>query len=78
MPKIPIIKAKDFYAHLVKYGCIAVSVRGSHHKMQNPATSKVSVIAIHGGKDVDKGAFSAVLSQLGINADDFIDFINKN
>jgi len=75
MPKIPIIKAKDFYAHLIRFGCRAVSIKGSHHKLFNPATSKVSVVAIHAGKDVGKGAFSSVLSQLGIDAEEFIDFI---
>ena len=78
MPKIPIIKAKDFYAQLIKYGCVAVSVKGSHHKLQNPKTSKVSVVAIHGGKDVDRGAFSAVISQLGIDINEFIEFIRDN
>ena len=78
MPKIPILKAKDFYAHLIKFGCVAVSVRGSHHKLQNPATSRTSVVAIHAGKDVDRGAFSSVLSQLEIDIEDFIRFIHKN
>ena len=75
MPKIPIIKAKDFIKFLDKYGCEEISVRGSHHKIYNPVNSRTSVIAIHGSQDLDKGSFSGILKQLGIDIDDFIKFI---
>ena len=75
MPKIPIIKAKDFRSFLIKYGCVEVSVRSSHHKITNPATGMTSIIAIHSNKDLDKGAFSSSLKQLGIDVDKFIEFI---
>ena len=78
MPRIPVIKAKDFYQFLIKYGCVAISIRGSHHKIQNPKTSKISVVTIHGGKDFDKGAFSSVLSQLEIDVDEFLKFISNH
>jgi predicted RNA binding protein YcfA (HicA-like mRNA interferase family) len=75
MPKIPIIKAKEFFRHLVRFGCDEVSVRGSHHKIHNPQTNKTSVVSIHSGADVDKGTFSGVLNQLGIDTGIFLDFI---
>lgn len=77
MPKIPVIKAKDFYWFLVKYGCQMVSVRGSHHKIFNPNAKKTSVVAIHSSQDVDKGSFSGILGQLGIDVEEFIGFIGK-
>jgi len=76
MPKIPIIKAKDFYKYLIKYGCIEVGVRGSHHKICNPKNNKISMVAIHSGNDFSRGSFSDVLSQLEIDIDEFINFIN--
>jgi len=75
MPKIPTIKSRDFYASLIKFGCLEQSIRGSHHKLLNPKTNKTSVVPVHGGKDIKKGTFSAVLRQLEIDADAFIDFI---
>ena len=75
MPRIPIVKAKDFHKYLLKYGCLNISTNGSHHKVLNPKNNKSSVVAIHAGKDVDKGAFSGVLNQLGIDVQDFIDSI---
>ena len=77
MPKIPIIKSERFIDYLIKFGCIEVSVRGSHHKVSNPMTGNTSVVAIHSGKDIDKGSFSGVINQLGIDIDKFISFINE-
>ena len=75
MPKIPIIKAKDFRKHLLRYGCEDVSSKGSHFKVYNPETSRTSTVVIHGGDDVDRGSFSGVLNQLGIDINNFIDSI---
>jgi len=76
MPKIPVIKAKDFRDFVVAYGCEEVSIRSSHHKIRNPQNGQVSVVTIHTGKDMDKGAFASTLNQLGIDIDDFLNFIN--
>jgi predicted RNA binding protein YcfA (HicA-like mRNA interferase family) len=65
----------NFYRLLIKYGCIPIGIKGSHHKVMNPMTSKVSVITIHAGKDFDKGAFISVLMQLGIDIQSFINFM---
>ena len=78
MPKIPIIKAKDFYKYLLKYGCEPISVRSSHFKLCNPKTGKPATVPIHGGKDLGKGLFADILSQLGIDIDDFLEFMENN
>jgi len=78
MPNIPIIKAKDFLKFLVKYGCEEISMRGSHHKIFYDVTNKTSVVAIHGGQDLDKGSFSGILNQLDIDIEDFLEFIKNN
>ena len=75
MPDVPILKAKDFHAALVKYGCIAVSVRGSHHKIRNPITGNTSVVSVHTNSDVSTGVFKSTLRQLGIDLDDFLESI---
>jgi len=75
MPKIPTIKAKDFLKYLIKYGCTELTTHGSHHKVKYK--NKISIVAIH-NKDYAKGSFSGILSQLEINIDDFIEFIEKN
>jgi len=62
MPRILIIKSKEFYELLVKYSCVEVSIRGSHHKIYNSKSRRTSIIAVHSSKDLDKGSFSGVLS----------------
>ena len=78
MPIIPIIKAKNFLDFLLKYGCDEISIRGSHHKVYNPKTDETSVVAVHGSHDFEKGAFAKTLKQLGIDVDDFLDFMKNN
>jgi predicted RNA binding protein YcfA (HicA-like mRNA interferase family) len=72
MPNIPIVSDKEYLGFLVKYGCTVVHVRGSHHKIHNPATGKTAPVAIHSGKDLSKKAFANTLRQLGIDIDDFL------
>ena len=78
MPKIPVVKAKVFLKILAKYGCEEVSIRGSHHKIFNPRTNMTSIVTVHGGQDLGKGSFSGVLSQLGIDVEDFLEFMKNN
>ena len=77
MPKIPIVKAKDFFKYIKKFNCTEISVRGSHHKIKNNVNGKISVIAIHSNEDLYPAMFQAILKQLDININGFIDFINK-
>ena len=77
MPKIPIIKAKDFYKYITKYSCELVSIKGSHHKILNKLNNKSSILPIHGNEDLKKGLFAKILKDLGIDANEFIKFMNK-
>jgi len=72
MAKIPIVTAKKLISYLEKYGCVVVSVRGSHHKMYNPKTNKTSPVSVHAGEDLDRKAFANTLKQLGIEINDFL------
>ena len=65
MPKIPVIKAKDFYKYLLKYGCEPVSVRSSHFKLRNPKTGLPATVPIHGGQDLSKNLFASIMNLPG-------------
>ncbi|MDR1876384.1 MAG: type II toxin-antitoxin system HicA family toxin [Flavobacteriaceae bacterium] len=41
--------------------------KGSHQLFYNPVTNKTVIVPIHGGKDMKKGTFLAVLKQAGID-----------
>ncbi len=77
MPKIPRIRSKDFFQYLKKFGCEEISVHGSHHKIHNSKTNKTSIVAIHTNEILYPGMFTAILKQLDINSEEFINFISK-
>ena len=78
MPSLPVIPAKDLIDYLLKFGCVQVSVKGSHHKIEYPASGKRTPIPVHGNRDVDKAFLKAILSQLGIDVSEFLKFIKNN
>ena len=75
MPDIPMMRSKDFLKCLLKFGCEDIHVRGSHHKVRYTETGLVSVVAVHGGTDVKRGDIAGTLRQLGIDVDEFLEFI---
>ena len=78
MPKLPVIPAKEFLRLLLKYGCDLKSVRGSHHNITNPKNGRSSTVPVHGSRDIDKSFFADIIDQLGIDLEDFLDFMKKN
>jgi predicted RNA binding protein YcfA (HicA-like mRNA interferase family) len=78
MPKIPRIKAKDFFKYLRKFGCEEISIKGSHHKVRYTKNNKVSVVAIHTNEILYPGMFLGILNELEINSKEFIEFMNKS
>lgn len=77
MPKIPIVKSKEFFKYIIKFNCTEISIKGSHHKIRNNKNGKISVIAIHNNEDLYPSMFQAILKELDINIKEFIDFIGK-
>jgi predicted RNA binding protein YcfA (HicA-like mRNA interferase family) len=57
--------------HLIKVleqnGFIFKRSKGSHQLYYNPVTNKTVIVPVHGGKDMKKGTFLAVLKQAGID-----------
>ena len=52
---------------LEQQGFIFKRSKGSHHLYYNPQTKKTVTVPVHGGKDMKKGTFMAVLKQAGID-----------
>ena len=57
--------------HLIKFleenGFIFKRSKGSHQLYYNPITNKTVIVPIHGGKDMKKGTFLAVIKQAGLD-----------
>ncbi len=56
--------------HLIKIlednGFIFKRSKGSHQLFHNPNTNKTVIVPVHGGKDMKKGTFLAIIKQAGI------------
>ena len=78
MPKIPVIHPKDMLRYLLTYGCTLVRIKGSHHRILNPANNQLSTLPIHSGIDLSPGLFTKILRDLDIDANEFIEFIQNH
>jgi predicted RNA binding protein YcfA (HicA-like mRNA interferase family) len=60
--------------HLIKIleqnGFFFKRSKGSHQLYFNPTTNKTIIVPVHGGKDLKKGTFLAILKQAGIDKND--------
>jgi predicted RNA binding protein YcfA (HicA-like mRNA interferase family) len=52
---------------LEQHGFIFKRSKGSHQLFFNSISNKTVIVPIHGGKDLKKGTFLAILKQAGIN-----------
>jgi predicted RNA binding protein YcfA (HicA-like mRNA interferase family) len=57
--------------HLIKLleenGFIFKRSKGSHRLYYNPINNKTAIVTFHGGRDLKKGTFLAILRQAGID-----------
>ncbi len=54
------------------HGFILKRSKGSHHLFHNPIHNKTVIVPVHGGKDLKKGTFLAILKQAGIDKTDLV------
>lgn len=52
---------------LEQHGFFYKRTKGSHQLYHNPVTNKTTIVPVHGGKDMKKGTFLAILKQAGID-----------
>ena len=52
---------------LEQHGFVFLRAKGSHQLYHNSITGKTIVVPVHGGKDMKKGTFLAILKQAGID-----------
>ncbi len=57
--------------HLIKMleqnGFVFKRTKGSYHLYYNSTSCKTVIVPLHGGKDMKKGTFLAILKQAGID-----------
>ena len=53
-------------------GFIFKRSKGSHQLYYNPITNKMVIVPVHGGKDMKKGTYLAILKQAGIDKNNLV------
>jgi predicted RNA binding protein YcfA (HicA-like mRNA interferase family) len=71
MPKLPIVKARDFVNVLKKNGFFLARSDGSHHRYHHTDGRKVTVP--YHNRPFKKGTLKSMLRQAGITTDALID-----
>jgi predicted RNA binding protein YcfA (HicA-like mRNA interferase family) len=70
-----IYKSSELVRIFTKNGFIIKRQTGSHCVLQHYLTGKITVIPIHGSKDLSKGMFKKILNDLDLSIDDFMKMI---
>jgi len=76
MPPFPSVSGKDVVRALEKAGFELVRVRGSHHRLANPAPASLDVtVPVHGNRDLPKGTLRKILADAGLSVEEFRDLL---
>lgn len=68
MSKIP--RGKEMVQKLLRVGFVLARQRGSHHVLKH-ASGEIIVVPVHSGRELKKGLFKDILSQLRMSEKDF-------
>ncbi len=77
MPKLPIIKDKQLIKVLESLGFYRHRQNGTSHLIMAHKNGKRTCVSIHHGKDIPKGTLKAILRDLAISTEEFIELLNK-
>lgn len=61
------LSPKSLIKILEQNGFFYKRAKGSHQLYHNPITNKTAIVPVHGGKDMKKGTYLAILKQAGID-----------
>ncbi|HAC15229.1 MAG TPA: hypothetical protein DCE78_04700 [Bacteroidetes bacterium] len=64
------LSPKHLINFLEKNGFIFKRSKGSHQLFYNPVTNITVIVPVHGGKDMKKGTFLAIIKQAGLDKND--------
>ncbi len=76
MPKLPAIKSKELVKILLTLGFEQSRQKGSHKFFKHP-DGRTTVIPAHPGKDIGKGLIRAILQDIKISPDEFLEKIRE-
>ena len=73
MPRLTPLRSREVIGKLHSLGYDGPYAGGRHSHMVHPQTGKVIPVPIHGGKDVSVGVIRAIIRELGITPEEWLD-----
>ena len=73
-PRLPMLKARDLIRALKLLGFVPVRQTGSHIFFKHP-DGRATVVPQHGGADIGRGLLRAILNEIEIDPDEFLNYI---
>jgi predicted RNA binding protein YcfA (HicA-like mRNA interferase family) len=74
MPPVPSVSGQRIVKALEKAGFTLTRVKGSHHVMRHP-DGRGTTVPVHSGREVAKGTLRGILSDVGMNIEEFRDLL---
>lgn len=77
MPKLPILKAKELVKFLHQLGFYNHHQTGSHAQFKHTNDNRRTTVPVHPSKEISKGTLKAILRDIEISTEEFIELINE-
>ncbi len=76
MPKLPVVKSKEMVKVLRKMGFLKFHQVGSHAQFKHQDGRRTTV-PIHSGKEITRGMLKAILKDINISVEEFIEILRS-
>lgn len=77
MPKLPIVKDRELIKALKHLGFFEHPERGSSHVVYAHKDGRRTTVARHPGKDIPRGTLKAILRDINLSVDEFVQLLRK-
>lgn len=75
MPKLPVIKDRQFIKAIKMLGFVEHQERGTSHLVFKHPDGRRTTVARHQGKDIPRGTLRAIIRDLNISIVEFINIL---
>lgn len=72
---LPILSSKELCSFLEKEGFVSIRQKGSH-RFYRHGDGRTTVVPIHGNKDIKRGLLKAILREIKMTSEEFLEKYN--
>jgi len=78
MPKMPIVKTKELIRVLLKLGFVEAKTKGTSHIVFKHTDGRRTTVSFHGNKTIPIGTLYAILHDIDVPKNQFIELLKSN